>query len=127
MFTITRADPATVEVAMQARIDLPAVAVVGTDNGRIVATGGLAWGEGRCWLWFKSTEDRGRNAVAIVRSARRLLKCAVQLGETEVFTPRDVNEPRSAKLLTLVGFQFHGHEIVRGQDAEVWRWAHCST
>ena len=47
LMTIKSVDPATVEVALACKVDLPAVAVLGTDEGRVVGSGGLAWGGGR--------------------------------------------------------------------------------
>jgi hypothetical protein len=55
-----------------------------------------------------------------VRRTKLLLAKAVQLGETEVFTPRDAEYASSEKLLTVLGFRMHGIE----NGLEVWKWQH---
>lgn len=118
-FRIVAADPRTVEAALSVDIDLPAVAVLGMDGDEVVGSGGLAWGGGRCFIWFKMVRKDRRYAPAIVRATKRMLRKAVQLGETEVFTPRDPSEPMSEKLLTILGFTFAGEE----QGQELWKWS----
>lgn len=117
-FRIVRADPADVEHGLGVEIDLPAVAVLGLDDGRVVGSGGLAWGGGRAWIWFKMIASRPSYALPIFRATQKMLKRAVQLGETKVFTPRDAREPMSEKLLTMLGFELFSIE----QDQEVWVW-----
>lgn len=116
--SIVRADPTSVEIGLGVDIDLPVVAVLGIDNGHIVGTGGLAWGAGRCWIFFKMVSSKPEYAVPIVRATRQMLRRAVQLGETEVFTPRDAEEPASEKLLTLLGFEFDTMQ----DGIEIWKW-----
>lgn len=123
---MVRADPRNVSVALAVDVDMPAVAVLGIDDGRVVGSGGLAWGNGRCWIFFKMTESKPQYAVPIIRETRRMLKRAVQLGEAYVYTPRD-DEPHSKKLLELLGFEFYGMEQARGRTVEVWRWAQSLT
>lgn len=115
---ILRADPALVEHSLGAAITMPAVAVLGIDNGRVVGSGGLAWGGGRAWIWFKMLQSKPAYALPIVRATRKMLKRAAQLGDGEVFTPRDADEPMSQKLLTMLGFELFA--IERG--IEVWKW-----
>lgn len=123
MFRIVRADPAAIEVAFAVDVDLPSVAVVGLDDGRVVASGGLAWGGGRCWLFFGTLESKPEYAVPIFREAKRLIRRALQLGEPAVWTVRDTGKPSSEKLLKMLGFAFHGIEPDRhGQEVEIWRW-----
>ena len=118
MFRVVPANPKAVEVALSVDIDLPAVAVMGMDGDEVVGSGGLAWGGGRCWIWFKMIRKDRRYAPAIVRATRKMLKKAVQLGEAAVFTPRDRNEPMSKKLLTSLGFTLVGEE----EGQEIWKW-----
>lgn len=121
-----RADPRSVAAALAVQIDVPAVAVVGLDEGRLVGSGGLAWGDGRCWIWFKMIETKPAYALPILRETRRMLRRAEQLGETTVWTIRD-EEPNSRKLLGHLGFEFIGIEAFGGVEAEVWRWVSSST
>lgn len=118
MIRIVSADPKAVEVALSVAIDMPAVAVLGWDGDEVVGSGGLAWGGGRAWIWFKMVRSKPEYAAPIVRATRKMLRRAVQLGETEVYTPRDTREPRSEKLLNLLGFEMFGIE----QGEEIWVW-----
>ncbi len=117
MLTIHQVDPRSIEAALDIDIDLPAVAFVGVDDGQIVGSGGLAWGEGRCWLWFKVVEGRREYARPVLAMARRLLAKAAQLGEQAVYTIRDPQFETSPRLLRLTGFVLHavedGHQIYR--------------
>jgi hypothetical protein len=115
---IVRADPRDVEHGLGAIIDMPAVAVLGVDGDRVVGAGGLAWGGGRAWIWFKMITSKPDYAVPIVRATKTMLKRAVQLGESEVYTPRDAAEPASKKLLEILGFELFAIE----QGIEVWKW-----
>lgn len=102
-------------------IDLPVICRLGMQDGRLIATGGLAWSNGRCWLFF-SVEGEPRNiARQALRECDRLLRHAVQLGETEVFTPRDAEYPTSERLCRLAGFE-KTDEVI--DNFEVWRWRH---
>ncbi len=123
MLQLQRADPATVEAALGFEVDMPAVAVLGTDNGAVVGSGGLAWGGGRCWIFFKMVSSKPSYAVPIIRETKRMLKRAVQLGEREVFTPRDAGEPHSMKLLMLLGFEPVETMTIRGEQFDVWCWS----
>lgn len=123
MLSIERADPKAVEVALAIDIDMPAVAVVGMDDGRVVGSGGLAWGGGRAWIWFKMLQSQPSYAVPIVRETKRMLRRAVQLGETAVFTPRDDAEPHSDKLLRLLGFEPTDETLRLDRDYLIWRWS----
>lgn len=127
MLKIVPSDPRLVEVVFAVEVDMPAVAVVGLDDGRVVGAGGLAWGQGRAWIWFGMIESHPSYAVPIIRATRRMLRRAVQLGERVVWTVRDADQPQSAKLLTLLGFVFSGLEVFRGHDVEVWKWVSSST
>lgn len=123
MLQLQRVDPATVEAALGFEVDLPAVAVLGTDEGAVVGSGGLAWGGGRCWLFFSMLQSKPSYALPIIRETRRMLRRAVQLGETEVFTPRDADKPHSMKLLVLLGFEPVETMMIRGQEFDIWRWS----
>lgn len=108
--------PHLVEAAEGVTIDVPVVAYVGVDNGAVVGSFGLAWGRGRCWIWLRVAEINARYGITIMHRAKRLFAKARQLGETEVFTPRDANYPTSEKLLKVLGFTLHSIE----NGIEVW-------
>lgn len=118
MMRVVSADPKAVEIALSVNVDLPAVAVLGMDGDDVVGSGGLAWGGGRCWIWFKMVRKDPSYALTVVRATRKMLRRAVQLGEAAVYTPRDVDEPMSKKLLTNLGFALDSVE--KGQ--EIWKW-----
>lgn len=100
-------------------IYLPVICRVGIKDGRLVASGGLAWGSGRAWLWF-SMEDqtlaKGQGLKAL-RQCASMLRKAWQLGETEVYATRDDRFETSERLLTMAGFE-KTDEMLDGQ--EVW-------
>lgn len=106
--------PRAVEVALNMNIDLPAVAFIGIDDDEIVGTGGLAWGEGKCWLWLAVQKPEKKYATAIIRKCRQVLRKARQLGETEVWTIRDPEFETSERLCRFVGFEFV--EVKDGQE-----------
>lgn len=119
MLTILPADPCSIKVALNIEIDLPAVAAIGLDDGKAVGTGGLAWGGGRCWLWFATVDTKPHYARPVLQMARTMLRKARQLGEPAVYTIRDPNFDTSSRLLKLTGFEFYGVE----DDNEVYRCA----
>lgn len=110
MLQIIPVHPRAVEVALNMEIDLPAVAFVGIDEDEIIGTGGLAWGKGRCWLWFALAKPDRKYATAIIRKCRQVLKKARQLGETEVYTIRDPEFDTSERLCRFCGFEPAGIE-----------------
>ena len=115
---ISSVDPASVEVALDAQIDMPAVAFVGIDDGEVAGAGGLAWGAGRCWIWFMTRKaPKPSYAFAAIRMARLMFRKAAQLGETEVYTTRDARYASSLKLLTMLSFEHVGME----QGHELWK------
>lgn len=99
-------------------VDRPIVAKVAIEDGEIIAAGGLAWGGGRCWLWFSVEHEIYHQKISVVREARKMLKRAVQLGETIVYTIRDQSLPTSERLLRVVGFEFDSFV----ESDEVWKW-----
>lgn len=100
-------------------VNLPVIARVGVENDDVIALGGLAWGSGRCWLWFHVMEGAPKNiARQALQECRGLFRKAAQLGETEVYTPRDAEYPTSERLLKLAGFE-KTDEVIEGQ--EIWR------
>jgi hypothetical protein len=117
MLQIERADPHSIEIALGVDIDMPAVAFVGIDDDRFVGSGGLAWGQDRCWLWFQVSDGKPEYARPVLQMARRLIRKAAQLGEPAVYTIRDPRFDTSPRLLKLTGFQFHaledGNEVYR--------------
>lgn len=117
MLQIVQVSPASVEASEGIRIDLPCVAYIGFDGKRVVGSGGLAWGSGRCWVWLKIAHSDPSYAVPVMRQLRLLIAKARQLGETAVYTPRDANYPTSKKLLRVLGFYFFAME----DGNEVWR------
>lgn len=117
--SIVQVSPAFVEIAEGIKIDMPALAYVGIDDGEIVGSYGLAWGHGRCWIWLKLPNGKPSYARTVIKRARVLLAKARQLGETEVFTPRDAEFRTSMKLLTVLGFKHHS---TTEHGIEVWRY-----
>lgn len=119
MLEIVQVDPASIEAAEGIRIDMPCLAYVGVAGDAVVGSGGLAWGNGRCWVWLRIEAGNPSYALPIFHKTKALLAKARQLGETEVFTPRDAKYPTSRKLLTVLGFRKHAIE----NGIEVWRFA----
>ena len=114
---IVRVDPSAVEAAEGIKIDMPCVAYVGVDDGKIVGSYGLAWGGGRCWIWLRLDNGKPSYARTVVKQTKALLAKAQQLGEREVFTPRDTQYDTSKRLLEFLGFTMHDVE----QGIEVWK------
>lgn len=118
MLEIVQVSPSFVEIAEGIKIDMPAVAYIGRVGGEIVGSGGLAWGNGRCWIWLQVAKSDPSYALPILHKTKALLAKARQFGEREVYTPRDAQYPTSKKLLTVLGFRLHAIE----QGIEVWRY-----
>jgi hypothetical protein len=114
---IFQCDPRHIMAVEGITIDMPVLAYVGVDDEQIVGSGGLAWSGGRCWVWLRTSRIDRRYSITIVHCLKRMLRKAWQLGEEEVFTPRDTEYDTSERLLKALGFQMHG--IEEGQ--EVWR------
>lgn len=114
---IIQVHPSAIEVAEGIKIDMPALAYIGVDDGEIVGSYGLAWGHGRCWIWLRLPNGKPEYARTVIRRAKVLLGKARQLGEREVFSPRDAEYPTSKKLLTVLGFREHAVEA----GIEVWK------
>lgn len=115
---IIQVDASTAQAMEGIKIDLPAVAYVAIDDGEVVCSYGLAWGGGRCWAWLRLENGKPSYALTVVRRFKRLMLKAQQLGEREVYTPRDAHYQTSEKLLRFLGFQMHGIE----EGHEVWKW-----
>lgn len=107
--------PHLVAVPLGLDITIPAVAYLGIDDGEIVGGCGLAWGEGKCWLWFTMEKPKAAYARAVIRKAQQLKRKARQLGERHVWVIRDPQFETSARLCALCGFEFSeiwdGHEL----------------
>lgn len=121
MMPLTGAD--LVEV-YKGKIDFPFIAYAGVEDGKrpkVIGIGGLAWIEGRCFLWLDLVDMKRTHPVVVVRQAKRMLDKAIQLGVSEVWARRDI-EPLSEKLLRHLGFELAG-----GQEAGVedWKWQRC--
>lgn len=117
MLEIVPALPAAVEIAQGIRIDMPAVTYAGFEDGEFVGSGGLAWGNGRCWIFFTAHRPVSRaGALKVIRFAKRLERKAAQLGATELFTPRDAQHSTSTKLLKALGYEMHSIE----NNIELW-------
>lgn len=104
--------------AIGIEFDMAVKAYVGVRDGKLVGAGGLAWGKDKCWIWLQIYEPGQISAFLVVRWARRMIRQAIQLGESEIYTPRDQQYERSEALLRLVGFEFAYLE----DDKEIWRW-----
>lgn len=118
MLQVVQVSPTTIEATDKVKIDIPAIAYVGIEDGQIVGSGGLAWGGGRCWLWLRIATSRRHYGLVVMHRMKSLVAKAWQLGEHEVFTPRDSDYPTSEKLLTVLGFRFFAIE----EGVEVWRY-----
>lgn len=122
MLRVVPVDAAFLWQAVGMQIDMPIKGYVGVDDGKIVGAGGLAWGRGKCWLWLEMLDLATTHPVHVIRWGKRMLRQAVQLGEDEVWTPRDEQHESSKKLLTLMGFTFSHADDFDGKVKEVWRW-----
>jgi len=89
-----------------------------TDDYQLVMVGGLQWIDGRCYMWMDHVpRDGSKHVISVVRCGRHMLRRAAQLGEEEVWAIRD-DVPTSQRLLSVVGFRYHGME----DDKELWVW-----
>lgn len=113
-------DPRGIVKSAGLDVDLPVTAKAAIEGEELLACWGLAWGVGRCWLWLHVERSEPKHAFTVIREAKRMLKRAAQLGETEVYTPRDASRETSARLLKLVGFEFfaveNGTEVYACRD-----------
>lgn len=118
MLEIHQVPPSAVEVAEGIKIDMPAVAYVGIDDGVIVGSGGLAWGRGRAWIFFSTKAPLGASAgLRIIRFAKTLERKVAQLGHDDIYTPRDDQYATSKRLLTMLGYS----HAETDQGVEIWR------
>lgn len=117
---VVQVSPSTVEEVEGVIIGIPAVAYVGVDNGAVVGSCGLAWGNRRCWIWLQFIASKPTYAITVYRKARMLLRKALQLGETQIFTPRDAQYKTSEKLLTKLGFRLYA--IEEGREVWIYEW-----
>jgi hypothetical protein len=85
-------------------------------DGVVHACGGLAWVDGRCIAFVDVFRPMSRRSVTLVRWARRVLRVAKQLGETEVLIYRDAWQPKSHRLVSMLGFELVG--VIAGETAE---------
>lgn len=123
MVRIVTIDPRGILDVAGINVDLPAFALAGVDDDGVIGLGGLAWGQGRAWLFFDMLRDEPQHRFKIIACAKRLFRHARQLGETELYTPRDAQHGSSERLLKLLGFEFYAEE----NGIEVWRrnlWPH---
>jgi hypothetical protein len=101
-------------------VDLPVYARAAVEGNELIGVGGLAWSvePKRCWIWFHMVTPRpgADSARRVIREARRLMRHAVQLGETEVYSPRDPSFATSEKLMKLLNFQLYAVE----DGKEIW-------
>ena len=111
---IVPTDPTWLQRLLGVVFDVPVIAFVGVENGEFIGSCGLAWKEGRCWLWFQTSAAKPRHAVKIVRYTATLLAKAAQMGERAVFTVQDKRFGTSGRLMKIAGFTPHGNE--GGQD-----------
>ena len=102
---------------------VPCFARQGVQDGKIIATWGLCWAFSRCWLFFEIEQGVGGVARLVVNEARKCLRQASQLGESEVWVQRDAAHKDSGRLLRLVGFEF----VALEDEIEVWKWQACKS
>ena len=123
MVEIVQVDPREILRVAGINVDLPTFALAGVDDDGAIAVGGLAWGAGRCWLFFHMMRNEPRYRFKVIACAKRLFRQARQLGEVELYTPRDAQFETSERLLKLLGFEFFADE----NGIEIWRrdlWPH---
>ena len=120
-YNIVTVDGHGIVQASGLNIDLPATARVAFDGEDLVACWGLAWSQEprRCWLFFAVENYRPGIGFIIRRETKRCFRQAVQLGETEVYTVRDVEFPSSIKLMRIFGFE--NFAVENGQEVWIWR------
>ena len=93
----------------------PVVLYGAHDAGRLYCSGGLAWVDGRCFGMIDVWQDFSAKSLTLIRWAKRVLRIARQLGETEVFIYRD-EHPQSERLIKMLGFELVG--VVAGDDVK---------
>lgn len=120
MATIVTVNPRDIVRASGLDVDLPVYARAAIEDEELLAIWGLAWSPEprRCWIWFHIEHSDPRFARTVIREAKKTLRHAVQLGDNEVYTPRDDQYPSSTKLLKMLGFDYFAHE----NGVEVWKW-----
>lgn len=116
---ISRVDPTDHEQTLGLVIDVPAVCYSAVANGSVIAIFGLAWKDGRCWLFFEPARPLTEFRHAIRHQVIRLKRVARQLGEQHIYIFRDKKWPSSAKLVRLMGFEYVGEE--NGEELHVLR------
>lgn len=117
--TLHRIPVPKTQIVAGMRIDLPVFMTIAMRGDEYVGAGGLAWGAGRCWLFLELNEPQTDGRFLLIREAKRLKRKAAQLGETEVYVARDRSFPTSARLLKMLGFEFHAEE--QGEEVHIWR------
>jgi hypothetical protein len=120
MVDICQVDPRPLLKACGLHVDLPTFSLAGIDEGEAVAVGGLAWDGSVCWLFFHMIKPEAKYRFKVIACAKRLLRHARQLGETDVYTPRDAELKTSQRLLQLLRFEPFACEIE--SRVEIWRW-----
>ena len=118
--------PMRLKELLRAGATSPAHAYILKAGRKVVGFGGLIWRFNRCELFLEVRRPELAAPLMVVRSARRVLLRAAQLGEREVFCFRD-EYPNSEKLLRLVGLHPYGWQEVNLRNGatdlrEVWRW-----
>ena len=98
-------------------VDFP-VSLYGAHDaeGVVHACGGLSWVDGRCIAFLDVFRDMSAKSLTLVRWARRVLRVARQLGETEVLIYRDAAYPQSERLVAMLGFEMVG--VIVGDEPE---------
>jgi hypothetical protein len=118
MIEIMSVNPKLAPKVCGLNIDMPVVCKVGLVDGQVAASGGLAWGQGRCWIWFVVEGDLPKgHGLAAIHQCRKMVAKAKQLGESAVYAIRDSNYETSERLLTLAGFRKTDEQA---EEQEVW-------
>lgn len=118
MLQVVRLPPSILAQYNSGGLDLPVVVYGGVQGTNVLACGGLAWIEGRCFAFLDVLGDMTPHTLTLFRQARRVLLVARQLGESEVFVYRD-EHPRSARLLAMLGFECEEFDEPIGK--EIWK------
>lgn len=80
-------------------------AFVGELDGKIIGIGGLAFSQGRWFVFCDLTEEARRYKVSIAKTARRVMDEAREMGIQFVYADVDETEPNALRWQKSLGFE----------------------